>query len=521
MRLFMVLVNLLIVVLAAWGLDQSHRHYVERAQATTQNLAQVLEQNVKGTLRQIDLVLLAIQEEVQRVPQGLQDGSLESFVQIRLARLGFLDALRVADREGRIRHGAPARAQAPVDGRDFFLRLKLDPQAGLVISRPARDGAEGAWAITVARRIDGPKGKFLGVVCATLSTDQLARAMSLVDVGRWGSVSLRGEDHSLLVRYPNFLGQDQLVGDTRIAGEYLAAVQAPSATAQFTAASTVDGQRRTYTLRKIDSPRFLILVGLAETEYLRAWRHEALFAGLATAGLIGLSLGMGWLARAGWLRQLADQKRLALQEAKYRLLAENAPDVIWTSNEEGHLTYISPSVLRQRGWTPEEFMTLDLDARVHNAQGAERIRARLAQAQDLPPGSQPFEEDALEVGVRHRDGHEILVEVRSRIVWDAEGRVAGLQGVSRDVTERRRIEAERDKLIQDLTQALGEVKALSGLLPICSHCKKVRDDQGYWNQIEAYLCEHTDATFTHGVCPECATAMRQELQARREQKGEG
>src|SRR5450756_165224 len=69
--------------------------------------------------------------------------------------------------------------------------------------------------------------------------------------------------------------------------------------------------------------------------------------------------------------------------------------------------------------------------------------------------------------------------------------------------ERKEREAEREKLIKDLQAALAEVKTLSGMLPICASCKKVRDDQGYWNQIETYIAHHTTATFSHGLCPHC------------------
>ena len=62
---------------------------------------------------------------------------------------------------------------------------------------------------------------------------------------------------------------------------------------------------------------------------------------------------------------------------------------------------------------------------------------------------------------------------------------------------------ENESLIQELKNALAQVKTLGGLLPICSHCKKIRDDKGYWNQIEAYLHEHSDADFSHSICPEC------------------
>lgn len=65
-------------------------------------------------------------------------------------------------------------------------------------------------------------------------------------------------------------------------------------------------------------------------------------------------------------------------------------------------------------------------------------------------------------------------------------------------------EGEKEKVIQDLRVVIAKVKILSGLLPICSHCKKVRDDKGYWNQIEAYIEDHSDAEFSHSICQECA-----------------
>lgn len=70
-----------------------------------------------------------------------------------------------------------------------------------------------------------------------------------------------------------------------------------------------------------------------------------------------------------------------------------------------------------------------------------------------------------------------------------------------------RMEAEREKLVRELQEALAKVTVLTGLLPICSHCKKIRDDKGYWNQIEEYIATHSDATFSHGLCPGCAQEL--------------
>jgi CheY-like chemotaxis protein len=69
---------------------------------------------------------------------------------------------------------------------------------------------------------------------------------------------------------------------------------------------------------------------------------------------------------------------------------------------------------------------------------------------------------------------------------------------------RHRVEREREKLVGELKQALEEVKTLSGLLPICIECKSIRDDQGYWSKVEKYIMQHSDASFSHGLCPKCA-----------------
>ncbi len=73
---------------------------------------------------------------------------------------------------------------------------------------------------------------------------------------------------------------------------------------------------------------------------------------------------------------------------------------------------------------------------------------------------------------------------------------------------------QRDRLVDGLTEALTRVKTLSGLLPICASCKKVRDDHGYWSQIETYVRTHTEAEFTHGICPECARRLYPEQAAK-------
>ena len=87
------------------------------------------------------------------------------------------------------------------------------------------------------------------------------------------------------------------------------------------------------------------------------------------------------------------------------------------------------------------------------------------------------------------------------------GKRSGRILLVRDVTERQRAEKEREKLIVDLREALANIKKLSGLLPICASCKKIRDDKGYWHQVEAYMKDHAEVEFSHGLCPDCMAKL--------------
>ncbi|MBM4349755.1 MAG: PAS domain S-box protein [Deltaproteobacteria bacterium] len=81
--------------------------------------------------------------------------------------------------------------------------------------------------------------------------------------------------------------------------------------------------------------------------------------------------------------------------------------------------------------------------------------------------------------------------------------IAGAIANAKLFNEQKKAEAEKEKLIVQLQKALSEVKQLSGLLPICASCKKIRDDKGYWSQIETYIRDRSEAEFTHGICPDC------------------
>lgn len=112
-----------------------------------------------------------------------------------------------------------------------------------------------------------------------------------------------------------------------------------------------------------------------------------------------------------------------------------------------------------------------------------------------------------ETTIQSKDGKQKTMSWYSRNLLDDDGKIKGSIALGIDVTDRIRAEKERDKMVLNLQSALDEVKQLSGLIPICANCKKIRDDKGYWNQIEQYIEAHSEAYFSHSICHECAEEL--------------
>lgn len=442
--------NLAVIAASIWLLAQNRRHYQERAEVQTHNLAEVVEENIASTLERTDLAVLALVDEAGHDPGGPR---LEVFTQNQLRRTGALDGLSLTDGQGRILAGTKLsfRGEDPA-GRAFSLLAKQEGVSRLLFSSPIQMGPDGAWNLLLARRWERPDRAAGGLAIAVLPLKRFNLDLAQVDVGPLGTVSLRASDFSLLARHPAHNGPDLAIGNRDFTGPYLAAAQSEKPSVQFSTQSLLDGERRTYTLLRMDSYPLLLVVGLAERDYLQPWRHQAALAAFAILVTVGFSLALGWQARSAWLRHLDAQSALEAEKEKYRLLAANTTAVIWTLDPQGHPTYISPSILRQRGWTPEEFMALPSSTRALTDHSIDQIRGRATGVRDLAPGSQPFEHDLFEATVACKDGRKIQVEAQWRIVWSEEGRLLGFQGVTRDVTERNQLEAERGAYIAELEE---------------------------------------------------------------------
>jgi len=110
----------------------------------------------------------------------------------------------------------------------------------------------------------------------------------------------------------------------------------------------------------------------------------------------------------------------------------------------------------------------------------------------------------LEYRMLTKDGGIKWIHDHAQIVQrDANGTPLRMSGTHTDISERKKMEQEKDELVHSLKEALAEIKDLRGIIPICSYCHNIRDEKGAWDALESYVSKHTDAKFSHGICPQC------------------
>lgn len=199
------------------------------------------------------------------------------------------------------------------------------------------------------------------------------------------------------------------------------------------------------------------------------------------------------------------ERRLAASEARFRTLLESAPDAMVIVDGVGDVVLVNGGAERFFGWPRTELSGRPVDELIPTAARAARDahRAHLEARRSWPLDA------TLELRAIRRDGVPTPVEVTMSPIDTLDGPL--IMTAIRDVAERVRIDDELRRANAELERALAEVKRLSGLLPICASCKRVRDDSGYWHRLEEYVRLHSDADFTHGICPECMRRLYGEL----------
>lgn len=192
------------------------------------------------------------------------------------------------------------------------------------------------------------------------------------------------------------------------------------------------------------------------------------------------------------------EEALKISEKKYRCLVESLDReyIIYSHDREGDFTYLSPSIKNVLGYTQDEFMGHYTDYITDSPVNTGVEEYTIA-------GLRGEKQETYEAEYWHKNGSRVLMRVTEVPLFDDNGNVLGIEGIVQDITKLKQAEADRENVIKMLEKALSEIKTLRGILPLCSFCKKIRNDEGYWEQVDVYINKYSEADISHGICPEC------------------
>ena len=466
------LVNAFVIAVASLVVAQEHERAVAHAVMMTDNYAKILEQNLAGFIGKIDVTLLAVADEVtrQRDHGGIDRRELEAVIARHDARLPEALGLRVVDANGIIRYAVSGVrvANASIADRPQFIRMRSDPKAGLVISKPVVGRAALKPMITLSRRLDNPDGSFAGDVHVAVAVDRFIDLFARLDLGAHGNIGLWDAD-TLIARYSLADAQGASAGATTPSANLRGLLQVAPKAANYHARSGVDGIARSYAFRQVgDYPLFLV-VGLADEDYLAEWRADALrMAGLAVLFLVA-TLVPSWLAYRNWQRQRAEREALDRQAAEYTTQLERShqeaeaarqqsESILTSAGEgicgvdvEGRVLFINPAARRMFGWSDDEGIGVDLHEATHHsrADGSRYPAVDCPVCRTLRDGQPRVAKDEV---FWHRDAGAFPVEFTIAAI-KREGAVIGAVSVFHDITERKQLEERitRMALFDDLT----------------------------------------------------------------------
>jgi len=218
----------------------------------------------------------------------------------------------------------------------------------------------------------------------------------------------------------------------------------------------------------------------------------------------------------GVIQDITEQKlaqdMLKESEDRCRSIIENAADAFFAHKMDGRFCHVNRKACEDSGYTEKELLEMTVDD-IQAGGWPKKMKLLWKRIHDGFPVRGVAE-------IMRKDGSYYPAEITASSFEGVDG--PEIFGFCRDMTAHKKAEAEKEHLITELKKALDEVKQLSGLLPICAQCKKIRDDKGYWNYLENYIEAHSLASFSHGICPECMEDLygKDEWYIKQNKKGE-
>lgn len=482
--LFFIVTWLGFALLLAFLLNEGRREAEQKAPSDALGVTSLLEARLVATMRRLQGNLEHI---AASLPQdAFKPAALGRYRDTVVNELGYLSkqfpelgGFGVLDASGHFLYASGVVQHAPASADHVFFNVPgAQSGGGLNFSGAIFDSQSGRTFVFAFQSVRDAQGDLLGVVVAQLDLDVLAKALEAINVGPKGAVAVwRADDGRRLLQVPAIPGQvDQVNAAHPLqrlieSGEKNGSVRVPGA---------LDGVERVYAFQRLTDYPFYVSGGVAVDDYLAEWHQTRWIAAVSALLLfLFLSLVLIRLLRAENEEEVIARK-LSQSEARYRMLAENSHDVIWTLDIPSRsYTYVSPSITDMCGYSPEEIVGQSIDARL-TSESASRLAREIDQRlRRIAAGDKSASVVVSELEQVCKDGEVVSTEVVSSYLQDADGVAHTILGITRNVSERKAAELALRETNRQLHARIEEI----GRLQVALQELAVRDSlTGLYNR---------------------------------------
>ena len=437
----------LIVWAGAWEwLSTTREQYETKVSIQADNLSLLLFSDFNSQFENIDRTLTAVASEIERqyTIGELRPEFVEPVLRQHLFVLSSMVGMRVVNADGQVVFGAEGRSQNFASDRDYFQRLRDDPEAGMVISDPMVGRITQTWDIIFARAIRTQQGAFAGIVTLVLPISTLNDRFAKISSGASDSFSIFNDNSwRFVIRYPSGVvtpGEPLII---RKDAPMIVARRTSRLSGKFVNVAPQDGVLRSYGYRCMDKYPICVLVGVGLEAYLAPWVTERnLIIGFVI--LFALITVLLWcLTYRAWVKQLnaisAEQEAYKARDAEYRFsqtIIEESPIAVMTRDTVGVITLANEAAEKLLGWPASELVGQRLERVLPDmAKEMEYVRQEVFAGETIVDR---------EVVRSYRDRQCDHFSVTQAPLRDEHGVITGYLTMAMDITKRKEAEAKAE-----------------------------------------------------------------------------
>lgn len=409
------------------------------ANTAARNLLSVLSQDIESNVRSYDRILLSVVTELEDPAFLRLDSDLQQSLMFGGALIEpYFTSLLVLDKEGNVIRDAgrfPPRTDNFSD-RSYFQAHVHDRGLGLFVSTPFQRRLTGEDEVLgLSRRINAPDGSFAGVVVGTLRLAYFRDLFERAELKSHDSINLFSQAGTLLMRSPCLA--DQIGRDLSGTANVQQFLKASSGT--FSGVAAVDGVMRVYNFGRVGDLPLILNIALSHEDIFHAWRSQAIRIGGLLAFLCALTMMLAFVVRGEFVRRSRAEAITRQSEAQYRLLAENATDLIIRLDRDFVRRYVSPASLSILGLEPSEIVNRRAREIIHPDDWP-TVEKMISEARATGKPTEAI------YRLRHKSGAYVWVEGRYSFVAEDEGFIVVLRDISTRKSAEFKLAAAHDEL---------------------------------------------------------------------------